>query len=174
MVNCIYTLNASYVALEVLALLCVVIFCTIKIITRWVKNKLLKKKEGIKNKKQNYNFQLMMLIIIFSILIYFVSTIAKINIYSLSVIASVAETVVLLLYIDGTQPKKSRIVIHDEKSGKVLYVYKKVNEEYLLCGDFSDMEQANKIIAFKIEKLYSEDYYLTLNKNEQETKENSN
>lgn len=161
--NCFYVSDSSYVAVEIVVLAVAFIFYIIKEIIRWIKKKLCKKKED-ENKKQDLDFQIFIIGICFSIVIYFLSFLSKINVYSLAVIVSVAETVVIQLFYDASGTKKSKIVINIEKNGEVLYVYKKVSEDYLLCGNDSDMKQASKIVAVKVEKLYSGECYLVLDK----------
>lgn len=78
------------------------------------------------------------------------------------VVVSVVETLIIFIQGDGFVSQESKIMINSRDNKLTLYVYKKANDDYLLCGDASKMENAKEISTIEIKELYSKEYFLCI------------
>lgn len=94
------------------------------------------------------------------IITYFIGKFNNYDSNLMVVIVSVAQTFIIFIQGEGFISEESKITINERKGKRTLYVYKKVNDEYLLCGDDPKMKNAKEISTIKIDALYSDEFYL--------------
>lgn len=93
---------------------------------------------------------------------YLITSTYEYNAILVVLITSVAETFLIFVRADGFASEESKILINKRDGSKPLFVYEKINDKYLLCGDAPKMENANEIITMEIEVLYSEEYFMKM------------
>lgn len=175
--NCFFVSDDSLVSFEIIALLVMgSIWILIKIvlgIMKFVQVIRRKRKKGAAESKYEEKRihgrikkflprQEYATIIVLPIFVYGISLLTGINKYSLTLLATLAEVFVLILVMGAFGPKKSHIAIKKQDGSETLYVYRKINKEYLLCGDSNLMETSDRIITIPITDIFHQEYYLVM------------
>ena len=113
-------------------------------------------KKEIFNKSRMFTIQYSVVILLIPIILTFIYILkSNVSLYSLSVIGAVLETLMILLISDDLSPEYDVIL---SKKNKQLYVYKKINENYLLCGDKKTMSESSNITIIPLTELYEHKY----------------
>lgn len=86
------------------------------------------------------------------------------NIYSIVLLFSLAEMVVVILLLGGFRIDVANIII--ENSREKFFVYKRLDEERLLCGDDRIMKEATQILVIAVNDVISGEYFLRYYKEE--------
>ena len=94
------------------------------------------------------------------------------------ILFSVIETFIIYIRYVGAESKEVEIELINYENKERYFVYKKINDEYLLGGDTKSMKDADKIITIGIKDIYSRKYFLRFRKDIEEqicteTQENS-
>lgn len=85
-----------------------------------------------------------------------------INIFSMAIIGALIETSFLLLMINGINVNIKNVIIQNKN--EKFYVYRKIDDNALLCGDAKVMNDAKQIVAIDIKEILNRNYYLYLEK----------
>lgn len=156
--NMILSYDMHFIVLEFIG--CIIIFAVMGVI----------KLVGFITKKDfneymNY-LELLLIIVAIPMLCGIVKISKELDLIIISLIGALVETTILILINNGFKPEKSRILIKNNK--KSLYVYRKLNDEYILCGDSNKIEDASKVVSVKISDILEQKYYMVLDKEEEE------
>ena len=82
------------------------------------------------------------------------------------VIASVIETIVLILQMGGMTPTNTNVIVKNEYTS--YFVYNKMDKDHLLCGNEYDMNNASNIVVISINDIFERKYSLSIYKKETE------
>lgn len=104
--------------------------------------------------------------IVFPLTTYVISQCIDINVYNLALLVTAFEVVVMLIVFQEFTPKQSHILIKKKDGTEILYVYKKMGKEYLLCGDKNKMLEADRVVTIPIADVFRQEYYLAKEKDD--------
>lgn len=96
------------------------------------------------------------------IIIGFVTINKQINLVTTAIMSSIVETIFILFLFHGFKSETSIIMLscNNEK----YYVYGKIGDGYLLCGEKNKMSDAQKIFLVDINDIYSKKYFFVMDK----------
>lgn len=109
------------------------------------------------------NCELIVIMIFAPMLIGYISLDNNISVISIAVIGSLVETALIWLLYNGFTPQINNLMIWNEE--KKLFLYKKIDDEYLLCGYDKIMRDSDKIVIVKLQEILDGTYYLMFDKN---------
>jgi hypothetical protein len=87
----------------------------------------------------------------------------------IAILASVIETIILLIIPAESSPKNTHVIIKNDYAS--YFVYSKIDKNYLICGDSYDMKDANNIVTISINDIYERKYSLSIYKDESDNKD---
>lgn len=89
-----------------------------------------------------------------------------INRVSLSIIVSVIEVALYILLLDGVTNGVEFSGLFIQKDDAKLYIYKKIDDGTLLCGDSKNMREASFVVPIDIQPIWNGDEILYIEKSE--------
>lgn len=76
---------------------------------------------------------------------------------SLSLVGTLVETIIVVLIAEDINSDFDIILFNSYKN---LFVYRQINDKYLLCGDSNRMAEATKMSVVPLEDIYNQKYYI--------------
>ena len=86
------------------------------------------------------------------------------NLYSMVFLFSLAEMIIVILLLGGFKNDVAKIIVKNNR--EEYFVYKRLDEERLLCGDDKIMKEANRILVIDVNDVICGEYYLCYYKEE--------
>ena len=166
--NYLLTFDIVFIGISSLCfLLCFcaqIIIVIIRQIFRWIH----KNDKAEEVNKVVLNLRLFVILAASPIAIHFVVTERSYNSNLVIILFSIIETFTIYIRYVGVESKELEIELINYKDKESFFVYKKINDEYLLCGDAKTMKDADKIIPIEIKEIYSRKYFLRVKGEEEE------
>lgn len=113
--------------------------------------------------KKKENCQMTAIIIEFPILILIIKIGTEIDLWIIVLIVTIAEVALLQLQNNGFRPDKPLVMVQSSDGSREFYVYRKIDDDYLLCGDNQDINRAKMVRMLEIEKIKQGEYFLHRN-----------
>lgn len=140
--NCVFVLEVSFIAICVLAIVVILVIHFIL----WIINKFNKLQKTYLWYKDT--FGLIYILVLFPVIAYFVGHWMGINLMASAVLCALIEIIITaLLYLN---PGEKEASIFIKVGSKKWYVYRRIDNNYLLCGNEKNIKNSTKIKLIEI------------------------
>lgn len=130
-------------------ILIIVLFLTILMIVSLIVKKLKQIKWGI---------HLIFILSTLTFILILLSHLNEINKYVLIFVISLFQVFMLDYFVTKQMPYKALGIIQEKSTESAWYVYKRINDDYFLCGDSHIVTQTKKVFFLSVKDIYENKY----------------